>query len=619
MVRRRLAGAARWVAPTLLLLLLPFPLIAQRFTDATLSGPFAWLTGIVLRTAVGPLTGGDWVDLAPADWDGDGNLDLFIGSGYGDLLFFRRNGDGTFDSPSGLGSAQPDPFAFEPARSQACPAACGWDGDGDLDLLLATEQKVFFYETRVSEAGSTFAPGVELLAEGGKRLLPVPDCSITAVRLVPGGLPDLFISCPDGRLLRAERKGKDLLGEPVELLPAGELPRARTDVSDFDGDRVPDAVIGTADGRAFLRRGELANGRLRFGDLTPIGSAEGVVPGPEGVELHDLSPRVVDWDGDGDADLLLGCRSGHVVLLERTGPDQLVAAGYLQERNAPIDAGRCATADVGDWDGDGREDLVVGGEDGLLRVYPDEGRGRQGVFGPGEPLHQTDRPWRAEGGHSWPAIVPHTGGRLPMLAVGGGSGTVLLLGRTGAGFTRGERVSAGGRVIALSGLATVTACDYDVDDDADLFLGARERPAAPLGSPQPIIYLENGAGPGQPPVFSKAAQVELYTGGPAADSPLEEAGDLRPYAVSVAEWAPGGNPQFVVAGAQGVDLFSTPSRRNVYPTLFLAPGEGSRLLPPVYSCRAVPLSGRLGLLVGTEAYGILCWYPRGAWEALNGR
>lgn len=619
MARCRLVGATRWVAPTLISLLLPLPSTAQRFTDATLSGPFAWLTGIVLRTTIGPLTGGDWVDLAAADWDGDGDLDLFIGSGYGDLLFFRRNADGTFDPPSGLGSAQPDPFAFEPARSQACPATCDWDGDGDLDLLLATEQKVFFYETRASEAGPTFAPGVELLAEGGKHLLSVLDCAISAVRLPPGGLPDLFISCPDGRLLRAERKGKDLLGEPVELLPAGDLPRARTDVSDFDGDGVPDAVIGTADGRAFLRRGEMADGRLRFGELTPIGSAEGAVPGPEGVELQDLSPRAVDWDGDGDADLLVGCRSGHVALLERTGPDQLIAAGYLQELNAPIDAGRCAAADLGDWDGDRRQDLVVGGEDGLLRVYPDEGRGLQGLFGPGKLLHQGDKLWRSEGGYSWPAIVPHTGGRLPMLAVGGGSRNVLLLSRTEAGLTRGERVSAGGRVLTLSGVTMVTACDYDLDEDTDLFLGARERPGAPLGSLQPIIYLENGAGPGQPPVFSKAAQVELYTGGPGADSTLEEAGDLRPYAVSVADWITGGDPAFIVAGAQGVDLFTTPSRRNVYPTLFLAPGEGSRLLPPVYSCRAAPLSGRLGLLVGTEAYGILCWYPRGAWEALNGR
>lgn len=594
------------------------PARAQRFTDATLSGPFAWLTGIVLRTAVGPLTGGDWVDLTAADWDRDGSLDLFVGSGYGDLLFFRRRPDGTFDPPSGLGSAQPDPFAFEPARSQACPAACDWDGDGDIDLLLATEQKVFFYETRPSDAGPVFAPGVELLAEGAKRLLPAPDCSISAVRLLPGALPDLFISCPDGRLLVAKRKGKDVFEAPTEALPAGNLPRARADVADFDGDGVPDLVVGTGNGRAFLRQGTVVEGRLAFGDATPIGSADGRVPSPDGAPLQDLSPRCVDWDGDGDADLLLGCRSGHILFLERAAPDQLVARGYLQETNAPIDAGRCAVADLGDWDGDGKPDLVVGGEGGFIRIYPDQGRAAEGLFGSPQVLGARNAPWHVEGGYSWPAIMPRTGGRFATLAVGG-NGAVSLLTANNTGVTGVEKLSAGGRVIKLAPVATVSTCDYDQDGGADLFIGARERPGEPLGGVQPIIYLENGAGPGRPPAFSKAAQVELYTGGPAADSPLQEAGDLRPYAVSVADWIPGGNAEFIVVGAQGVDLFTTPSRRAIYPTLFLAPGEGSRLLPPVYSCRAVSLLGQPGLLVGTEAYGILCWYPRSAWERFSGK
>jgi hypothetical protein len=169
----------------------------------------------------------------------------------------------------------------------------------------------------------------------------------------------------------------------------------------------------------------------------------------------------------------------------------------------------------------------------------------------------------------------------------------------------------------LEGLTTVSACDYDLDGDTDLFLGARTLPGQPPGPSQPVIYLENQSRRNALPQFTKAAQIELYTSSPQGDTPLQEAGALRPSAVSVCDWLPGGNLEFVVAGAQGVDLFVTPMARNVYPTLFLAPGEDSRLLPPVHFARATLFFGHTGILVGTEAYGLLCWYPRAAWEELE--
>ena len=169
-----------WLVPLLVSLAI-CPAGAQRFADITQAGPFAWLHGIVFKMAVGPLTGGDWADVAPVDWDGDGRVDMFTGSGYGDLLFFRQGDGGVFEAPTGLGSSETDPFAFSPIPSSACPEACDWDGDGDSDLLLAAGDKVFLYETRATDSGASFAPGVEVLAEGATKLLPGPDCVCVCV------------------------------------------------------------------------------------------------------------------------------------------------------------------------------------------------------------------------------------------------------------------------------------------------------------------------------------------------------------------------------------------------------------------------------------------------------
>jgi len=600
-----------------LVVLLAQPSHAQRFTEITKTGPFAWLRGIVFRQAVGPLTGGDWVQLSPVDWDGDGRMDLMVGSGYGDLLFFRQRPDGIFEEPSGLGSAETQPFAFSPVRAPACPAACDWDADGDLDLLLAAGTKVYLYETRTIDGHASFAPGVELLAEGAQPLLPTEDCGISAVSPRPGDRPDLYISCPDGRVLLSRRKGDALLAPPQEIVPAGDLPHPRADIADLDGDGVLDLVVGTGDGRAVARLGKAGADPPTFEAPAPLSGEDGRIIGPDGAPLQDLAPRCVDWDRDGDADLLLGTRSGRVVLLERTDAAQLAVRPYLQQADAPIDAGRCAAADLGDWDGDGREDLLVGGEDGLLRVYLGEGRAKQGVFGAEMLVRSPEGLYRCPGGYAQPALALHTDSAVDMLAIGGGSGEVVLAPRTRAGLLGAQRLTAGGRPLAATGLTTVSTCDYDLDGDTDFFIGAREIPGEPLTPAQPIIYLENQGRRDGPPVFTKAAQIELYTSGPTGDSALQEASLLRPNALSVTDWTPGGNPEFVVTGAQGVDLFTTPLARNVYPTLFLAPGEGSHLLPPVYSARAALFFGHAGVLVGTEAYGILCWYPRAAWAELE--
>lgn len=89
-----------------------------------------------------------------------------------------------------------------------------------------------------------------------------------------------------------------------------------------------------------------------------------------------LAPRMVDWTGDGLADLLTGTADGKVRLYTNTGSagaPAFDAGQFIQAGLADIDVGDRATLDVVDYDADGLLDLVVGHLSGSFQVFLNEG------------------------------------------------------------------------------------------------------------------------------------------------------------------------------------------------------------------------------------------------------
>jgi hypothetical protein len=283
---------------TLALLLSPALAIAQRFTASTV-----------------PLPGlGEGHNLGvpcPVDLDADGLVDLVVfavmpaePSGYR-LVFLRRL------SATGGEPRFADPVLMQmngqPVRATGCcdsrPTAqlADLDGDGRLDLIaLLHANKVEAYRGLTP---TTYGDMIPLLEPDGSPLT-LPD-SMGAIA-----------------------------------------------VADWNGDGRADLLVGTSRGvllHAGGSNGFTAEGELRAG--TSEMAERWSTP---------VIPTVVDWDGDGDLDLLVTDGKDTIRCFDNTGTrrqPRLAAGKPLDLGGTQRRLGPCAA----DWDGDGRSDLLATG------------------------------------------------------------------------------------------------------------------------------------------------------------------------------------------------------------------------------------------------------------------
>jgi len=572
------------------------------------------LPGVVLRQPVGPVTGGDLVDIAVGDCDGDGRPDLFTGSSTGDLLYFYRAPDDVLEPGQSMLPDATDLFAPPGLVRQVTPEACDWDGDGDTDLLAALDGRLYLFAMEEREGERRFGPPLLLTGAGGPQVVG-PGWALCAVQADGDGVPDLLTAGPDGQvtlLRRTAREGAACLAAPEACpeIPAGRQ-RLRLGAGDWNGDGVPDLALSATDAAVEIRIGLPGADRVTWPVGEPVGGPGTPLPLGDTPRAADLSPRLADWNGDGRADLIVGDRRGLVHVLLRGEAATLAAAAPLLQRDAPIDVGRSAAGDLGDWDGDGDQDLVAAGEDGAVWLFVNDGRGREGYFRAGTVLRQGDALLANDAGWGRPRLTDWNGdGALDVLLAGGGGGVAVHLGSRTATVGPGVPVTAGGTPVQRDGISSVCPRDYNRDGKLDLFVGWMAGPGS--AGEQPLVYLENVAGRGQAtPLFTKAAQLDINT------MPTGEELPLRPFAIEPTRWLSDGRWQFLVTGRAGVDLFLNRAPERLYPLLEAAPGETGHILPPVASCVAGNLDGQPGVLAGGQGLGLLCWYDQALWRELD--
>jgi hypothetical protein len=304
---------------------------------------------------------------AAADVDGDGDLDFAMGVLGGaytpvrnltdNLYFWERTADGTLAFRTGRLL-----YAID-AGAESAPAIGDLDGDGDLDLLV----------------GTRIDPSVTNTA----RLLYFRN----------DGTPD---------------SPSFILADTIDLDPAYHYAPALGDVDD-DGDL--DLMLGTWNRDVAFYRNAGTRSAPRFERDTTVSL--------DIERAGNATPVLVDFDGDGDLDLLVGEATGELTFVRNEGTPAEPRFVRVTDRLGDIDVGRRSAPAVVDLDGDGLLDLVVGRETAGIASFRNAGSAMEPVY----------EPWPFElplPANATPVFVDLDGdGRLDLIAGGVGGGLVF--------------------------------------------------------------------------------------------------------------------------------------------------------------------------------------------------
>ena len=385
---------------------------------------FAFVTdrfeGIEIVAQIGSLHGAN--TMYWADYDKDGDQDLFWGDFFEAGVLIIPNVGNNCQSPNLR--VEPQPLTINGQKLTTSgynvPALTDIDADGDLDMFIGVLGGAYNPNKTASDNFYFLERAADAYAIRSTRYLNTIDIgseSVPAFADLNGdGLTDMLI----GNKLDPKHNERARLyyfrntgtaQKPsfafADTIDAAVAFHYAPALGDLDGDGDADLLLGTWNDGVHVYRNDGVKSAPRF-----VRDSVATIRFERG---SNYTPALGDVDGDGDLDVLVGESSGEINFVRNTGSAKAATFKVESEAYQQLDAGRRSLPALVDFDQDGDLDLFSGSESGGIAYFRNDGSRSEPRFVKAE-MNLAVPPLAA------PAFIDLDGDRRPELITGSLSG-----------------------------------------------------------------------------------------------------------------------------------------------------------------------------------------------------
>jgi len=258
---------------------------------------------------------------------------------------------------------------------------------------------------------------------------------------------------PDEKIMEMQKKEG---AAPTQA----QKPAPKINPFDWNEDGKKDIITGSENGRVYVYINRGTNSQPVFG-----------APMETGVNGARYSvPYIIDWNNDGIKDMLTGARSGEVFVSINSGDNLHPMFGEaIQLNDGDLDVGSFSSPAMVDWNGDGKKDLVVGNKNGKIFIFFNKGEDNAPTFSSKgiEALISVDN-------FAAPFIVDwNSDGKFDVIC-GSGDGKIYIFINEGNAkfpkFGKAQVLQVNNKELKLPSQTSIAALDWDDDGKIDLLV-----------------------------------------------------------------------------------------------------------------------------------------------------